>query len=660
MSSGSVIVTNTVSASISSGSVALLGGANTIGSVKLTDGADTVSVTAGSLLEVSVSSASVVVTNQVSASISNNLTASALQSTPGAAASGWHVRIVDRDGNLLGATGSPLVVSGGAGGTSATDRAVYAEGSTSFTPAGGFFFDSAASLTACQSGAGRITAYRAEHINLRDASGLQLGVSGSPLITSTSAVVTNTVSASISAGSVALLAGANTIGAASAIQGTKAAMADAWPVRIADGSGNQLGVTGSPLVVTGGAGGTSATDQAVYAEGSTSFTPAGGFFFDSAASLTACQSGAVRQTAYRALHVNLRNASGLQLGVSGSPLITSTSAVVTNTVSASISSGSVALLAGANVIGSASVIQSTAAADTAPWPMKLSDGTDTAVVDSASRLTVAASAVVTNTVSASISSGSVALLTGANVIGSASVLQSTAAADTAPWPMKLSDGTDTAVIDSASRLTVAASAVVTNTVSASISSGSVALLTGANVIGSASVIQGTPTGIANAWPMQLTDGTDTAVVDSASRLTVAASAVVTNTVSASISSGSLNVMHENGTLVVTGSILTLQTQDVSASTSGCIIIVSGCQNQKIRVVAMTYSTSGSQRIGWISGSSASTLLQTAMALAQYGGVDVNRMPYGYLYECANGSALVMTTNAASQVSGNLNYVFVPV
>src|SRR3990167_6320673 len=193
-----------------------------------------------------------------------------------------------------------------------------------------------------------------------------------------------------------------------------------------------------------------------------------------------------------------------------------------------------------------------------PLFTRLSDGTDSVLVNAASRLTTeasliggsinAASAVVTNIVSASIGSGSitvdkvdtvvstsvaggsVALLTGANTIGTASVIQSTPTGIANAWPVQLTDGTDTALVNAASRLTTeasilggsinAASVIVTAQVSASVSGGSVALLTGANTIGVASVIQSTPTGIANAWPVKITDGTDSVVVTAASEALV--------------------------------------------------------------------------------------------------------------------------------------------
>lgn len=55
------------------------------------------------------------------------------------------------------------------------DKTTYTYGTTVFLPVGGVFQDTSPTLTAGQSGAFRLTANRAIHINLRDASGNQLG-----------------------------------------------------------------------------------------------------------------------------------------------------------------------------------------------------------------------------------------------------------------------------------------------------------------------------------------------------------------------------------------------------------------------------------------------------------------------------------------------------
>lgn len=664
VSSGSVVVTNALSASISGGSVALLTGANVIGSasviqstptgignawpMKITDGTDTVSVNSSSQLSVAVSSAS--------------------------------VTIVDGSGNVYGVSAaSPLYITGGAaGGTSSNDKATFAEGTTSLTPIGGVFLETTASLTASQMGMARLTASRALHVNLRDASGLQLGVSaGSPLYTSSSAVITNSpsvivssgsvvvtnalsasisnvasvivssgsmvvtngLSASISGGSVALLTGANVIGAASVIQSTGAAITAPWAVRLSDSTDSAaitaasevlVNVNNSPsvvinsgsLVVTNGLSASlsnvSFADKTTFTEGASPLVAIGGVYLETTASLTASQMSPVRLTASRAFHVNLRDASGLQLGVSaGSPLYTSSSAVITNSPSVIVSSGSV---------------------------------------------------VVTNGLSASISGGSVALLTGANVIGSASVIQSTAAAYTAPWPVKQSDGTDSLSITAASEALVfvnnvasvivsSGSLIVTNALSASISGGSVALLTGANVIGVASAVQGTAAAITAPWPVKLSDSVDSVTVDAASRLNI----VIADSGNAyGYPASPLVVAGQGQTMYWGGSQLTINQVNLSSSVSGCTRIVASTAGAAIVIVNATFTTSSCQFIGWIASGAgaASALVQTAMPFGTNGGMDAKRSPDAYLWLFPSGSNAIITTTSACNVAGTINYISV--
>jgi len=76
-----------------------------------------------------------------------------------------------------------IIAGGGSGGTSATDEASFTWGSTAFTPMGGFYQTTATSnaLTTGQSGAWQFTAQRAGFVNLRDSSGGELGLTGTPL-----------------------------------------------------------------------------------------------------------------------------------------------------------------------------------------------------------------------------------------------------------------------------------------------------------------------------------------------------------------------------------------------------------------------------------------------------------------------------------------------
>jgi hypothetical protein len=67
-----------------------------------------------------------------------------------------------------------------------------------------------------------------------------------------------------------------------------------------------------------GSGGTAQTDQATFTAGTTSGTPIQGYRDDTSPStLTEHQTGAIRATQNRALHVNLRDAAGAELAVGG-------------------------------------------------------------------------------------------------------------------------------------------------------------------------------------------------------------------------------------------------------------------------------------------------------------------------------------------------------
>lgn len=68
--------------------------------------------------------------------------------------------------------------------------------------------------------------------------------------------------------------------------------------------------------------GVSTADKATFTSGSSLFAGSGGFFQTTATSnpLTTGQQGMLQMTAFRAQHVNLRNASGAELGVSAAPL----------------------------------------------------------------------------------------------------------------------------------------------------------------------------------------------------------------------------------------------------------------------------------------------------------------------------------------------------
>lgn len=91
---------------------------------------------------------------------------------------------------------------------------------------------------------------------------------------------------------------------------------DYLPVRLTDGT-NFYVAGGS------GGGGTSLTDKGTFVEGTTPFVPVGGVYNETIASdPTEDQGAAARITAKRAIHTNLRNASGTEIATSGNPLRT--------------------------------------------------------------------------------------------------------------------------------------------------------------------------------------------------------------------------------------------------------------------------------------------------------------------------------------------------
>lgn len=114
-------------------------------------------------------------------------------------------------------------------------------------------------------------------------------------------------------------------GTVTANQGTAAADSSGWPTKITDGT-NEAGlstVSGQhalkvDVVQTVGAG--AQADKSAFTEGTTAFQVSGGEFNDSATSPSSGQAAAARITPNRALHANLRNQGGTEIGTAGAPV----------------------------------------------------------------------------------------------------------------------------------------------------------------------------------------------------------------------------------------------------------------------------------------------------------------------------------------------------
>lgn len=74
------------------------------------------------------------------------------------------------------------------------------------------------------------------------------------------------------------------------------------------------------IVAGAGSGGTAMADESAFTAGTTTFTPIGGVYEEAITTPADGEGAAARITENRALHTNLRNASGTELGVLASPL----------------------------------------------------------------------------------------------------------------------------------------------------------------------------------------------------------------------------------------------------------------------------------------------------------------------------------------------------
>lgn len=141
-------------------------------------------------------------------------------------------------------------------------------------------------------------------------------------------------------------------------------------VNLRDGNGVVLTSTGSSLNVniTGGSSTAAVADKTAFIYGTTVFQNFGGVFQDTGPTLSAGTSGAVRLTTNRGMHINLRTAAGVEIGVSGSAVIVDGSAVTQP-----ISAASLPLPTGA----STSALQTTGNTSLASIDGKMSPATAT-------------------------------------------------------------------------------------------------------------------------------------------------------------------------------------------------------------------------------------------------------------------------------------------
>jgi hypothetical protein len=173
-------------------------------------------------------------------------------------------------------------------------------------------------------------------------------------------------------------------------------LANAAPPSLTDGQpcGASFDLNGNLRTTSsGGSSGASATDEAAFTAGTSTFAPEGGVFNDSLAALTSGQEGTGRQTAYRARHVNLRSNSGTEVGTLANAL--RTDPVGTTTQPVSIQSG---VQSSAPVFGQAKIATTGAAVQLSNSSVPIVSGLLVSAPSNNSQKIVLGNSGVTNTV----------------------------------------------------------------------------------------------------------------------------------------------------------------------------------------------------------------------------------------------------------------------
>jgi hypothetical protein len=110
---------------------------------------------------------------------------------------------------------------------------------------------------------------------------------------------------------------------------------------------------------------------------------------------------------------------------------------------------------------------------------------------------------------------------------------------------------------------------------------------------------------------------------------------------------------QTDTVQVEGSTPVVKQAHIDVATAATTSIVAAVTGKKIRVTAVTIICAGAQTVTF---KSASTALGGAYSFAANGGMDVDRTPPNWFLETVAGQALQITTTAAQQTSGSINYI----
>lgn len=188
--------------------------------------------------------------------------------------------------------------------------------------------------------AGNVTVVQPTATNLKvDASGVAVPVTDNAGSLTVDAPVATPVFVRISSGSAAV----DTLpvsGSVTAAQGTPGSAASPWPMKITDGTTIapvDVATGGLKVYVAGGSvGGTSLADKATFTEGTTPVTPIGGEFIAAPTDPSDGKIAAARITVKRALHANLRDNAGTEVGTLANAVRVDVTGATTQPVSGTV------------------------------------------------------------------------------------------------------------------------------------------------------------------------------------------------------------------------------------------------------------------------------------------------------------------------------------
>jgi hypothetical protein len=210
-------------------------------------------------------------------------------------------QIVDGSGNVIASTANNLNVqcaNCSGSGVSAVDEAAMTEGTSVFAPAGGYYKSAITNLTTGQEGMVALTPSRSFHVSLYDASGNAL------------------LGQQTAANSMPVILPAATI----------TALTPPTTVTVTQATGTNLH-TVCDSGCGGGSGGTSATDESAFTQGTTTLTPIGGLFKTSYTALTSGQAGVAQLTSNGGLYTNVDKIQGTNVSVNAGASDTGTQRV---------------------------------------------------------------------------------------------------------------------------------------------------------------------------------------------------------------------------------------------------------------------------------------------------------------------------------------------